>query len=194
MTPTPASSRPGIPVRRTADRHRGRRLRQRGRTLLLPRTAALERRSRAVPLSLAVLSGRVGGADGRTSLFGSEPDRHACRSKLRLAAKTLSDLIVLAHAWRVLVWYGIKLVDLLHHQRSPAIDLPVYYVYAALPIVSALMAVVDRLSDRQSVARRSGARAGSAEYRRPARSHLKHDQTPCPHPIVRECAVAGGTR
>lgn len=62
-------------------------------------------------------------------------------SKLRLAAKTLSDLIVLA-LLGVLAWYGTKLVDLLHHQRSPAIDLPVAYVYAALPIVSALMAVV----------------------------------------------------
>ena len=61
--------------------------------------------------------------------------------KLRLAAKTISDLIVLA-CLSVLVWYGAKLVDLLQHQRSPAIDLPVYYVYAALPFVSFLMAVV----------------------------------------------------
>jgi TRAP-type C4-dicarboxylate transport system permease small subunit len=56
----------------------------------------------------------------------------------RRAAKTLSDLIVLAML-AVLVWYGIKLVDLLHHQRSPTIDLPVYYVYAALPLSSFLM-------------------------------------------------------
>jgi TRAP-type C4-dicarboxylate transport system permease small subunit len=62
-------------------------------------------------------------------------------AKLRLAAKTLSDLMVLAMLG-VLVWYGGQLVDLLHHQRSPAIDLPVYYVYAALPLVSFLMALV----------------------------------------------------
>lgn len=62
-------------------------------------------------------------------------------AKLRLAAKTLSDLIVLVMLG-VLVWYGSLLVDLLQHQRSPAIDLPVYYVYAALPIVSFLMALV----------------------------------------------------
>ena len=42
----------------------------------------------------------------------------------------------------VLVWCGGILVDLLHHQRSPAIDLPMYYVYAALPVASFLMALV----------------------------------------------------
>lgn len=62
-------------------------------------------------------------------------------AKLRLAAKTLSDLAVLAMLG-VLVWCGGRLVDLLQHQRSPAIDLPVYYVYAALPLVSFLMALV----------------------------------------------------
>jgi TRAP-type C4-dicarboxylate transport system permease small subunit len=62
-------------------------------------------------------------------------------AKLRVAAKTASDLIVLAML-AVLVWCGARLVDLLHHQRSPAIDLPVYYVYAALPLVSFLMALV----------------------------------------------------
>jgi TRAP-type C4-dicarboxylate transport system permease small subunit len=61
--------------------------------------------------------------------------------KLRLAAKTISDLLVLAML-AVLVWYGAILVDLLHHQHSPAIDLPVYYVYAALPLISLLMGVV----------------------------------------------------
>ena len=60
--------------------------------------------------------------------------------KGRLAVKTFSDVIVLVML-AVLVWYGVRLVDLLHHQRSPAIDLPVYYVYAALPLSSALMAV-----------------------------------------------------
>ena len=58
--------------------------------------------------------------------------------KGRLAAKTLSDLIVLAML-AVLFWYGVKLVDLLHYQRSPTIDLPIYYVYAALPLSSFLM-------------------------------------------------------
>ena len=62
-------------------------------------------------------------------------------ARLRFAAKTVSDLIVLAML-AVLVWCGTRLVDLLHHQRSPAIDLPVYYVYAALPLVSFLMALV----------------------------------------------------
>lgn len=61
--------------------------------------------------------------------------------KLRLAAKTLSDVIVLAMLG-VLVWCGVRLVDLLHFQRSPAIDLPLYYVYSALPLVSFLMALV----------------------------------------------------
>jgi TRAP-type transport system small permease protein len=62
-------------------------------------------------------------------------------AKGRLAAKTFSDLIVLAML-AVLVWYGVKLVDMLHHQRSPAIDLPIYYVYAALPLSSVLMAII----------------------------------------------------
>lgn len=61
-------------------------------------------------------------------------------SKVRLAVKTLSDLMVLAMLG-VLVWCGVQLVDLLHHQRSPAIDLPLYYVYAALPLASFLMAL-----------------------------------------------------
>jgi TRAP-type C4-dicarboxylate transport system permease small subunit len=59
----------------------------------------------------------------------------------RIATKTFSDLIVLVML-AVLVWYGVKLVDLLHHQRSPAIDLPIYYVYAALPLSSFLMAII----------------------------------------------------
>lgn len=61
--------------------------------------------------------------------------------KLRLAIKTLSDLIVLAML-AILVWTGVKLVDLLHHQRSPALDVPIYFVYSALPLVSALMVLV----------------------------------------------------
>ncbi len=61
--------------------------------------------------------------------------------RMRLGAKTISDLIVLAMLL-VLVWYGWRLVDLLHYQRSPAIDLPIYYVYAALPLISLLMALV----------------------------------------------------
>ena len=62
-------------------------------------------------------------------------------AKLRLAVKTLSDLIVVGMLG-VLVWCGWLLVDLLGQQRSPAIDLPIYYVYAALPLVSLLMAAV----------------------------------------------------
>jgi TRAP-type C4-dicarboxylate transport system permease small subunit len=75
-------------------------------------------------------------------------------ANLRLAAKTVSDLIVLAML-AILVWGGVVLVDLLHHQRSPAIDLPVYYVYAALPLVSFLMALVIVF---QIIARLRGAR------------------------------------
>ena len=37
---------------------------------------------------------------------------------------------------------NLRGVDLLHHQRSPALDVPIYFVYAALPLVSALMALV----------------------------------------------------
>ena len=62
-------------------------------------------------------------------------------AKVRLAVKTFSDLIVLAML-AVLVWTGTQLVDLLHHQRSPALDVPVYFVYAALPLVSGLMTLV----------------------------------------------------
>jgi len=75
-------------------------------------------------------------------------------ANLRLAAKTVSDLIVLAML-AILVWGGVVLVDLLHYQRSPAIDLPVYYVYAALPLVSFLMALVVVF---QIIARLRGAR------------------------------------
>ena len=73
--------------------------------------------------------------------------------KLRLAAKTVSDLMVLAML-AILVWCGVLLVDLLHHARSAAIDLPIYYVYAALPLVSFLMALVVAF---QMVARLRGA-------------------------------------
>jgi len=59
----------------------------------------------------------------------------------RVAVKTLSDLLVLAMLG-ILVWGGIRLVDLLQHQRSPALDVPIYYIYTALPLVSLLMALV----------------------------------------------------
>jgi TRAP-type C4-dicarboxylate transport system permease small subunit len=62
-------------------------------------------------------------------------------SKARLAAATLSDLVVLAML-AVLVWYGWQLVDRLSFQLSPALGLPVYYVYFALPLTSALMGLV----------------------------------------------------
>jgi TRAP-type C4-dicarboxylate transport system permease small subunit len=67
--------------------------------------------------------------------------RNLLPGRLRVAAKTVSDLIVLGML-AILVWCGMQLVDLLRHQRSPAIDLPIYYVYAALPLVSLLMALV----------------------------------------------------
>jgi len=61
--------------------------------------------------------------------------------KARIAVKTLSDLVVLAML-AILVWTGVQLVDLLQHQRSPALDVPIYYIYTALPLVSLLMALV----------------------------------------------------
>jgi TRAP-type C4-dicarboxylate transport system permease small subunit len=62
-------------------------------------------------------------------------------SKARFAAATFSDLIVLA-ILAVLVWYGWQLVDRLSFQTSTAINLPMFYVYLALPLTSALMALV----------------------------------------------------
>lgn len=85
-------------------------------------------------------------------------------AKLRLAAKTLSDLLVLA-ILGVLVWCGGLLVDLLQFQRSPAIDLPLYYVYSALPLVSFLMALVVAY---QIVARlRGAAELGQEAFEQP---------------------------
>jgi len=59
----------------------------------------------------------------------------------RDVAATISDLIVLAMLL-VLVWYGWQLVERLSFQTSPALGIPVYYVYFALPLTSALMALV----------------------------------------------------
>jgi TRAP-type C4-dicarboxylate transport system permease small subunit len=82
----------------------------------------------------------------------------------RLAVKTVSDVIVLGMLG-ILVWYGVQLVDLLHHQRSPALDLPVYYIYAALPLVSFLMALVVAF---QIVARLRGSPEAGQEVTGPA--------------------------
>src|SRR5215204_3789995 len=57
------------------------------------------------------------------------------------AVKALSDFIVLL-ILLVLVWFGWQLVDRLSFQTSPALGLPVYYAYVALPLTAALMAVV----------------------------------------------------
>ena len=57
------------------------------------------------------------------------------------AVKMLSDLIVLLMLL-VLVWFGWQLVDRLSFQTSPALGLPVYYAYVALPLTAALMALV----------------------------------------------------
>jgi TRAP-type C4-dicarboxylate transport system permease small subunit len=59
----------------------------------------------------------------------------------RAAVKTLSDLIVLIMLL-VLIWFGWQLVDRLSFQTSPALGMPVYYAYVALPLTAALMAVV----------------------------------------------------
>jgi TRAP-type C4-dicarboxylate transport system permease small subunit len=42
----------------------------------------------------------------------------------------------------VLVWYGWELMNRLSFQTSLALQLPVSYVYLALPLTSALMALV----------------------------------------------------
>ncbi len=62
-------------------------------------------------------------------------------SKARSAAATFSDLVVLAML-TVLVWYGWELMNRLSFQTSLALQLPVSYVYLALPLTSALMALV----------------------------------------------------
>lgn len=90
-------------------------------------------------LWLAYLGALVALMTGRHNSFSGLIDMFP--AKLRIAAKTLSDLIVLS-ILGVLVWFGTQLVDLLQFQRSPAIDLPMYYVYSALPISSFLMALV----------------------------------------------------
>jgi TRAP-type transport system small permease protein len=59
----------------------------------------------------------------------------------REAVKTLSDLIVL-FILLALVWFGWQLVNRLSFQTSPALGLPVYYAYIALPLTAALMALV----------------------------------------------------
>ena len=61
--------------------------------------------------------------------------------KARSAAATFSDLVVLAMLI-VLVWYGWELMNRLSFQTSLALQLPVSYVYLALPLTSALMALV----------------------------------------------------
>jgi TRAP-type C4-dicarboxylate transport system permease small subunit len=58
-----------------------------------------------------------------------------------VAVKTLSEIIVLLMLL-VLVWFGWQLVDRLSFQTSPALGLPVYYAYVALPLTAALMALV----------------------------------------------------
>jgi TRAP-type C4-dicarboxylate transport system permease small subunit len=49
------------------------------------------------------------------------------------------DLICIA-ALLVVCWYGISLVLVFNGQTSPALGLPMSYVYAAVPVSSALMA------------------------------------------------------
>ena len=51
-------------------------------------------------------------------------------------------LAVLLPSAVTLVWFGWQLVDRLSFQTSPALGLPVYYAYVALPLTAALMAVV----------------------------------------------------
>jgi len=54
--------------------------------------------------------------------------------------KTISDLIVLT-ILGALIWFGWQLVDRLSFQTSLTLGLPVYYVYSALPLTTALMAL-----------------------------------------------------
>jgi len=55
--------------------------------------------------------------------------------------KAFSDLIVLLMLL-ALIWFGWQLVDRLSFQTSPALGLPVYYAYAALPLTAALMVLI----------------------------------------------------
>jgi TRAP-type C4-dicarboxylate transport system permease small subunit len=75
------------------------------------------------------------------------------------AVKTLSDLIVLLMLL-VLVWFGWQLVDRLSFQTSPALGIPVYCAYVALPMTAALMALV---VCRQMINRLRGAAPADAD-------------------------------
>ncbi len=61
--------------------------------------------------------------------------------RARIAAALTADLIVLAMLG-VLIRYGYRLVDILAFGSSPALGLPIYYVYAALLVAAILMALV----------------------------------------------------
>lgn len=68
-------------------------------------------------------------------------------------------LLALAFALVLLVW-GTMLLDVVRLQRSPAIGLPMYWVYAAIPTGAALMII--ELAAQLVMKLRSHARAGNA--------------------------------
>jgi TRAP-type transport system small permease protein len=61
-------------------------------------------------------------------------------ARLRSLSGVLVEAVVLAILC-VLVWYGMRLVNLLGFGTSPALGLPISYIYAALPTASAMMAI-----------------------------------------------------
>jgi TRAP-type C4-dicarboxylate transport system permease small subunit len=57
-----------------------------------------------------------------------------------LIIELVAHLLILVFAGVLLLW-GTMLLDVVRMQRSPAIGIPMYWVYAAIPIGAALMIV-----------------------------------------------------
>lgn len=62
---------------------------------------------------------------------------------------TLVDLACIG-ALGLVIWQGIRLAEIFHMQRSPALDLPMSVVYASVPVSAALIAY---FIARESIAR-----------------------------------------
>ncbi len=73
--------------------------------------------------------------------------------KLRMLVRICSTAFVAAMAIGLIV-FGIELVDLASSQRSPALNLPVSWIYASVPIAGLLMllhitAAIDKVLGRE---------------------------------------------
>jgi TRAP-type C4-dicarboxylate transport system permease small subunit len=88
-----------------------------------------------------------------TGTLGSLPPQ------LSRLVEVVGLLLALAFALVLLVW-GTMLLDVVKLQRSPAIGLPMYWVYAAIPTGAALMII--ELAAQLIMKLRSHARAGNA--------------------------------